>query len=178
MNDGRSCRVLVRGSTVASNARVIVVGLNGSQESWNALDWACAEALYLTGSIAAVQVGPVNGLGTRIGQLVQDSTNDATIQVDLDRLNGLQNHVQERAIRFGVKITFVHVQGDPVTELLRIADYHRSNLIVAGRSTSASPDFISSLARTYSNDRDLPVVVDALMPWNRHRGLGVLAPSP
>jgi len=158
--DGHSCRVLVRGSAAASNARVIVVGLNGSKESWNAFRWECAEAPHLASSIVAVLVGPADSFKARLDQPVQPSTNVVAASDDPKRLEGLRYQVQQHAARFGVNITFSHVRGDPVAEVLRIADYYRSNLIVAGRSTSAPYDFTGSLARTCSNSRDLPIVVD------------------
>src|SRR5580692_2938833 len=68
------------------NARV-VVGIDGSDTSWDAFSWACGESRRLGGRVVAVFVGPTSGVASATaasfgpvvayGAILQTLTNQA-----------------------------------------------------------------------------------------------------
>jgi len=160
MDDGRCCQVLVTGTIGASNDRVVLVGMNGSKNSWNALGWACAEVIRLAGRVVAVLVSPTTDFDTELSESVPVAHEGAIAQGDIDWVEGLRSQVQQYAIDTGVRLTFAHVRGDPVSELLRAADSHRAHLIVVGKSTNAMHNFVVSLGRRLVDNGDVPVIID------------------
>ena len=160
MNQETSCQVLVAQISDASKERVVIVGANGSRNSWDALGWACAEAQRLAGRGVAVLVSPATNVDARIGQSLTDASKDVNFAHDLDWVRTLRTQVQEYAINFSANVTFTHVQGDPIDELLRIAKFGNANLIAVGRSTRESPTFAFSLGQRLADNRDMLVIID------------------
>lgn len=142
-------------------AAAVLVGIDGSDTSWDALSWACGEAARLGDRAVAVFVSPsvssyptVTGYG--VGGVVVVDTGDspATAQA-----RALRNQLEWFAIDNHVELSFVHARGDVVTELLRLAAVYRAGQIVVGRSTKARHHVAGSLGRRLLNRRDAPVVV-------------------
>src|ERR1700677_1210612 len=60
--------------------------------------------------------------------------------------DNLRKQVEEGAARLGMKIEFMAGQGDPFSEIKRIADEVRADAVVVGASTKAGHRFVGSLA--------------------------------
>jgi nucleotide-binding universal stress UspA family protein len=59
----------------------------------------------------------------------------------------------------GVDVAFVHTQGAPAKELLRIANADQADLLVVGRSTKTRHHIAGSLGRRLVSKRGAPIVV-------------------
>jgi K+-sensing histidine kinase KdpD len=134
---------------------VVVVGVDGSDTSWDAFWWACGEANRLGGQTVAVFVSGTGGWP------------DVAIAADCaykylmatERAEQLRRQVQRHAADQAIKVAFVHVSGDATTQLLRIAAAHRADQIVVGRSTKNRHQLAGSLGRRLVGKRKAPVVV-------------------
>jgi nucleotide-binding universal stress UspA family protein len=143
------------------NARV-VVGVDGSDTSWDAFCWACGEAGRLGGHIVAVFVdvgfgvvsatatAPFAGAAVPYG-VIQQSMIDQAEELDLQVRSYGHDH--------GVDVAFIHCQGDPTRELLRIANADHADLLVVGRSTKSRHHLAGSLGRRLVGKRGAPVIV-------------------
>jgi len=140
---------------------VVLVGMDGSSTSWDALSWACGEVRRLRGRAVAVFVSSsvVNRFGALafIGALPLDygwSDPSAT-----ERADSLRREVERYAADQDVGLTFVHTQGDAAAELLRLAAVLRADQIVVGRSMRARHYLAGSLGRRLIGKRKAPVVI-------------------
>jgi nucleotide-binding universal stress UspA family protein len=141
---------------------VVVVGIDGSDTSWDALHWACGETRRLAGRTVAVFVAPtsvavsataaasVAGVAGAYGAIEQTVTDQAGELGDLVR-----GYAQD----LGVDLTFVHTRGDTATELLRVAGSFHADLVVVGRSTKARHHLAGSLGLRLVGRRNAPVIV-------------------
>jgi nucleotide-binding universal stress UspA family protein len=139
----------------------VVVGIDGSETSWDAFCWACGETRRLGGRAVGVFVGPVSGAATATaasfggavvpyGVIQQSMTDQAQQLSDQVRAYG-QDH--------GVDVAFVHTQGDTAGELLRIASAGHADLLVVGRSTKARHHLAGSLGRRLVGRSGAPIIV-------------------
>ncbi len=141
---------------------LIVVGIDGSDTSWDAFSWACGETNRLEGRTVAVFVGPTSGAASASASAgltgavvpygaIQEST---THQAEK-----LSEQVKAYGHDHGVDVAFVHTQGDTAKELLRIAQADQADLLVVGRSTKARHHIAGSLGRRLVGSRGAPIVV-------------------
>jgi nucleotide-binding universal stress UspA family protein len=141
---------------------LIVVGIDGSDTSWDAFSWACGETNRLGGRTVAVFVGPTSGAASAsasaalTGAVVPYGAIQESMTDQAEKLN-----VQVRAYGHdhGVDVAFVHTQGDAAKELLRIAQADQADLLVVGRSTKARHHIAGSLGRRLVGSRGAPIVV-------------------
>jgi nucleotide-binding universal stress UspA family protein len=139
----------------------VVVGIDGSDTSWDAFCWACGETKRLGGRTVAVFVGPVSG-GTSAaaasfgGAVVTYGAIQQTISDQAEELSG---QVCGYGHDHGVDVSFVHTVGDTAKELLRIANAGQADLLVVGRSTKARHHLAGSLGRRLVGRRDAPIIV-------------------
>lgn len=157
---GGRCQFLVTESAKTSSNRVVVVGMNGSDNSWDALTWACTEAIRLCGSVITVVINPAKDTESGLDQSLPLEDSRTLAEDPIDWLVNLRHDVKRFASDLGVRLTFVYVQGDPVHELVRIAELHEANLIAVGRSTSATNGIAGSLGRRLIANREMPVIID------------------
>jgi nucleotide-binding universal stress UspA family protein len=151
----------IHGSSGKSVHARVVVGIDGSDTSWDAFCWACGETKRLGGRTVAVFVGPVSG-GTSVtaasfGGAV--ATYGAIQQSMTDQAEELSAQVCAYGHDHGVDVTFVHTRGDAARELLRIANAAHADLVVVGRSTKARHHIAGSLGRRLVGRRGAPIVV-------------------
>jgi nucleotide-binding universal stress UspA family protein len=146
----------------APTTAVVVIGIDGSDTSWDAFWWACGETRRTSGRAVAVFVTPVGGTGiaaasARCSPYVIDcGAFDQAAAAQAEQLHSLaQGYATDR----DVNLTFVHVRGDPAKELLRLAEANHADLIVVGRSTKARHHLAGSLGRRLIRRRQGPVVV-------------------
>ncbi len=71
----------------------------------------------------------------------------------------LRARAEERGAELGIKITFVAAQGDPYTEIKRIATEARADAIVVGASAKAGHRLVGSLAVRLVRAGKWPVTV-------------------
>ena len=141
---------------------LIVVGIDGSDTSWDAFCWACGETNRLGGRTVAVFVGPNPGAASAAATAslsgavvaygaIQQSMTDQAVE--------LGEQVRAYGRDHGVDVAFVHTQGGTARELLRIANADAADLLVVGRSTKARHHIAGSLGRRLVGRRGAPIVV-------------------
>lgn len=137
----------------------VVIGLDGSDSSWDAFWWGCGEARRLNRGAAAVLVSPTIDAGTGLALTIgcfcdcEDIDRRATEQAI-----ELEGEVHRHATEQGLDVVFVQARGDPAQELLRVAEAVQSDLIVVGRSTRALHHVAGSLGRRLIGKSKAPVV--------------------
>ncbi|HEY1918927.1 MAG TPA: universal stress protein [Streptosporangiaceae bacterium] len=141
----------------------VVIGLDGSQTSWDAFWWGCGEARRTSGRAVAVFVSSMSEAS--MAAMVSAATGIAVCDYDegeraaAGQARLLEAEVARRTAGVGPAVAFVHAQGDPARELLRVADDVRADLIVVGRSTKARHRLAGSLGRYLITKRSAPIVV-------------------
>jgi nucleotide-binding universal stress UspA family protein len=141
---------------------LIVVGIDGSDTSWDAFCWACGETIRLGGRTVAVFVGPTSGAAsaTASASLTGAVVPYGAIQQSVtDQAEKLSVQVGAYGHDHGVDVAFVHTRGDAAKELLRIANSDHADLLVVGRSTKARHRIAGSLGRRIIRRRGAPIVV-------------------
>lgn len=149
-------------TSASSASAVIVVGIDGSDTSWDALCWACGETSRLGGRTVAVFVGPTSDVtsATATASFAGAAIAYGAIQETMiDQAEELGGQARNYACEHGVDLTFVHTHGDTATELMRIAGSDCADLIVVGRSTKARHHLAGSLGRRLVGRRNAPIVV-------------------
>jgi nucleotide-binding universal stress UspA family protein len=142
------------------NARV-VVGIDGSDTSWDAFCWACGETRRLGGLAVAVFVGPTSGAASATAASFGGAVVAyGTIQQSMtDQAEELGNQVRAYGQDHGVDVAFFYTQGDTAKELLRFANAGHADLLVVGRSTKARHHLAGSLGRRLVGRRHAPIIV-------------------
>jgi nucleotide-binding universal stress UspA family protein len=141
---------------------LIVVGIDGSDSSWDAFCWACGETIRLGGRTVAVFVGPISGAAsaTASASLTGAVVPYGAIQQSVtDQAEKLSEQVGAYRHDHDVDVAFVHTRGDAAKELLRIANSDHADLLVVGRSTKARHRIAGSLGRRIIRRRGAPIVV-------------------
>jgi nucleotide-binding universal stress UspA family protein len=142
------------------NARV-VVGIDGSDTSWDAFCWACGETRRLGGRAIAVFVGASSGAASATAASFAGAVAayGAIQQSMADQAAQLRDQVRAYGHDHGVDVAFVHTQGDTAKELLRVANAGHADLLVVGRSTKARHHLAGSLGRRLVGRRGAPIIV-------------------
>jgi nucleotide-binding universal stress UspA family protein len=141
---------------------LIVVGIDGSDTSWDAFCWACGETIRLGGRTVAVFVGPTSGAtsATASASFTGTVVPYVAIQQSMtDQAEKLSEQVRAYGQDHCVDVAFVHTQGDTAKELLRIANSDHADLLVVGASTKARHRLAGSLGRRLIGRRRAPIVV-------------------
>jgi nucleotide-binding universal stress UspA family protein len=149
------------GSGAPPNAR-IVVGIDGSDTSWDAFCWACGEARRLGCRAVAVFVDMSPGVAsaTATAPFAGGAVAYEVIQqAGIDQAEELDVQVRAYGDNHGVDVTFVHCHGDPTRDLLRVSSAVHADLLVVGRSTKVRHHLAGSLGRRLVGKRDAPIVV-------------------
>lgn len=140
----------------------VVVGIDGSDTSWDAFCWACGETRRLGGWTVAVFVGPTPGAAsaTATASFTGPAIAYGAIQQSMsDQAEKLSEQVHAYGHDHGVDVAFVQTQGDTARELLRIANADHADLLVVGRSTKARHRIAGSLGRRLMGRRGAPIIV-------------------
>ena len=149
------------GSRGPANA-LVVVGVDGSDTSWDAFCWACGETRRIGGRTVAVFVGPTSGAtsATASASLTGAVVPYVAIQQSMtDQAEKLGEQVRAYGHDHCVEVAFIHTEGDTANELLRIANSNHADLLVVGASTKARHRLAGSLGRRLIGRRRAPIVV-------------------
>jgi nucleotide-binding universal stress UspA family protein len=140
----------------------IVVGLDGSQTSWNAFWWACGQAARSAGRLVAAfvtsadKIGAAQAVSVLAGvPLDYGALGSATAQQAAE----LEADARRQAGEQHVPIEFVHTYGDPAAELASLAQQAQADLIVVGKSTSIIHHLAGSVSKRLTGHRTTPVIV-------------------
>jgi nucleotide-binding universal stress UspA family protein len=142
---------------------VVVVGVDGSDTSWDAFSWAIGEAGRLGGRVVVVLVSDVLGNTnlsaiSSFAALAMSELVETQNQIEADIIARLRTELRE-ANNHQIDLTFVQSHGDVATELLRVATKYHAQLIVVGRSTKARHRVAGALGHRLLRRSDAPVVV-------------------
>jgi nucleotide-binding universal stress UspA family protein len=94
--------------------------------------------------VTAVYVAPVASLATA-GPAGADLA-AARHQAFSQAADDLRRRAEEVSRELGISVTFIAAEGDPFTELRRIADETRADAVVVGASAHAGHRLVGSLA--------------------------------
>lgn len=146
---------------VGAATAVVLVGIDGSETSWDALSWACGEARRLRGRAVAVFVSSSADSTIAVTALIGAFPFDCgwNEAAATEHAETLHREVEWYAAGHGVDLTFVHAHGDTASELLRLATVHHADQIVVGRSMKARHNLAGSLGCRLIGKRAAPVVV-------------------
>lgn len=144
-----------------ADTATVVVGTDGSSTSWDAFCWACGEARRLGGRAIAVFISPAGGVGMAATAVAADFAAISYPEMDLattEQAKALLAEMLHEAA--DLSLTFIRATGDPVAELLRIAEEVHADLIVVGRSTRTRHRVTGSVGqRLVARHRELVIVV-------------------
>lgn len=142
----------------------VVVGVDGSDTSMDALCWACGEARRISGHAIAVFVSPIPGSGVlaSASPFAAMATSEC-LETESLREFELIEKVSSELLAMGenqhVPVTFVHAHGDVVAELVRVAEINHAQLIAVGRSTKPRHRIAGSLGHRLLRHHDTPIIV-------------------
>lgn len=132
----------------------IVVGFDGTAPSSDALAYAAGLARRERAHLLAVFVSPLQGGLTGL------AATNAGLHVDDEPLvRSLREEVEDCAEASGVGWTLVQRCGDAVQELEGMAEEHRADAIVVGRSASKKSQVLGSVTLRLIKHAKRPVIV-------------------
>ena len=144
-------------SPAVDAAAVVLVGVDGSENSWYALSWACGEARRLRGRAVAVFVSTSAESGFAASALSGAALFD--FDPNDGRADTLRRELECYAADHDVDLSFVHIDGDVASELLRLATELHADQIVVGQSMKARQRLAASVGCRLVRAREAPVVV-------------------
>ena len=122
----------------------ILVGVDDSTSSLRAAAYAVGLARRQGARLTTVYVGPLVTMGGAVpgaGDVIA-----AEREAFDETAAELRGRAEEAARDRGVDIDFVAAQGDPFSEIKRIADSTRADAVIVGASTKAGHRLIGSIA--------------------------------
>jgi nucleotide-binding universal stress UspA family protein len=124
--------------------KAILVGVDGSTTSLRAAWYAAGLARRQGATVTAVYVEPLAALGaaTQGGAALTEARHEAFNEV----AEGMRRRAREVAAELGITLNVIAIEGDPFTEIRRIADEMRADAVVVGASKHAGHRLIGSLA--------------------------------
>ena len=120
---------------------VLLVGVDGSETSLRAAAYAAGMARRQRARLVCLFVRPFSaaaGMSAGATQGLQESFDSVAAE--------LRGAVAEQGPRLGIDITFVERDGNPFSEIVRLADEIQADAVIVGASTKAGHRFIGSLA--------------------------------
>ncbi|MGH3599736.1 MAG: universal stress protein [Pseudonocardiaceae bacterium] len=119
----------------------ILVAIDGSETALRAGAYAAGMARRQHSRLACLYVRAVSGLAAAAPGAV------SAIRATQDTLSAeLRDAVEKESARIGLDTVFIERQGNPFTELVRLAEELQVDAVVVGASTKAGHRFVGSLA--------------------------------
>jgi nucleotide-binding universal stress UspA family protein len=143
---------------------IVVVGVDGSETSMDALCWACGEARRIAGRAIAVFVSPIAGAGvlasaSPFAAMATSECLETEALREFELIEKLSSELLAMGESQHVPVTFVHAHGDVVAELLRVAENNHAQLIAVGRSTKPRHRVVGSLGHRLLRRHGTPIIV-------------------
>jgi nucleotide-binding universal stress UspA family protein len=120
---------------------VLLVGIDGSDTSLRAGAYAAGLAMRQHARLVCLFVRTY-----RVTAGVGISAIPSMQQAQDDLARELQEMVESQSTRLGVHAEFVQREGNPFTEIVRLADELPADAVIVGASTKAGHRFVGSLA--------------------------------
>jgi nucleotide-binding universal stress UspA family protein len=120
---------------------VLLVGVDGSDTSLRAGAYAAGMARRQQARLVILYVRPfsaVSGIGAGAVTSMQEAYDSVAAE--------LRQTAAEQGPRLGIDIVFVERDGNPFTEIVRLADEIQADAVIVGASTKAGHRFVGSLA--------------------------------
>jgi nucleotide-binding universal stress UspA family protein len=137
-------------------APVLVVGLDGSPSSWNALAWAAGEAVRVNGTLVAVYVIPLTSAVAAF-EVPYDYAGVEHARQEVG--DHLKCQAARHAAELGVELSFVVARGEATRALVETSRSLHASLLVVGRSQKVLHRLTGSLGHRLTSRNDAPVVV-------------------
>lgn len=135
----------------------ILVGVDDSTTSLRAAAYAVGVARRQGAKLTIVYVGPLVPMA---GAVPGTADVIAAERETFEETAGeLRSRAEEAARERAVDITFVAAQGDPYSEIKRVADETRADAVIVGASTKAGHRLIGSIAVRLVRSGRWPVTV-------------------
>jgi nucleotide-binding universal stress UspA family protein len=120
---------------------VLLVGVDGSDTSLRAGAYAAGMARRQQARLVILYVRPfsaVSGIGAGAITSMQEAYDAVAAE--------LRQNAEEQGPRLGIDVVFVERDGNPYTEIVRLADEIQADAVIVGASTKAGHRFVGSLA--------------------------------
>ncbi len=120
---------------------VLLVGVDGSDTSLRAGAYAAGMARRQQARLVCLYVRPFSasaGIGAGAATSMQEAYDSVAAE--------LRQTTEEQGPRLGIDIVFVERDGNPFTEIVRLADEIQADAVIVGASTKAGHRFVGSLA--------------------------------
>jgi nucleotide-binding universal stress UspA family protein len=120
---------------------VLLVGVDGSDTSLRAGAYAAGMARRQQARLVILYVRPfsaVSGIGAGAITSMQEAYDAVAAE--------LRQNAEEQGPRLGIDVVFVERDGNPYTEIVRLAGEIQADAVIVGASTKAGHRFVGSLA--------------------------------
>ncbi len=147
-----------------SHPATVVVGIDGSETSMDALCWACGEARRISGRAIAVFVSPIPGSGvlasaSPFAAMATSECLETDALQESELIEKLTSELRAMGESEQVPVSFVHAHGDVLVELLRVAELNHAQLIAVGRSVKPRHRIAGSLGHRLLRHHGTPIIV-------------------
>ena len=132
----------------------ILVGVDGSETSMRAAAYAAGLARRQGAELIVLYVKTVSA-----ASVAAPETAAAMSQNQVDIAEELRQAIEQNAPRLGVRVELLVRDGNPYTELLRLAEQRRVDAIVVGASMQAGHKLVGSLASKLVRSAAWPITV-------------------
>ena len=120
---------------------MLLAGVDGSDSSLRAGAYAAGMARRQHARLVCLYVRPFSaaaGIGAGAATSMQEAYDSVAAE--------LRQTAQEQGARLGIDIVFVERDGNPFSEIVRLADEIQADAVIVGASTKAGHRFVGSLA--------------------------------
>ena len=120
---------------------MLLAGVDGSETSLRAAAYAAGMARRQHARLVCLYVRPFSaaaGIGAGAATSMQEAYDSVAAE--------LRRSAEEQGARLGIDIVVVERDGNPFSEIVRLADEIQADAVIVGASTKAGHRFVGSLA--------------------------------